>query len=145
MPVRRVNVHHLHLTLRMINGALLVGLRCVDYLLTAIWALVPLLEVASIDYLLLVSLEDLRRVRSYRTTAPLLETKASSFWLRAEGDSILCLVNLMMHLTCFVPAVDIETCRPGNIVIGVIMLHIDGVVTLSVSEWFLKNCGRRRV
>ena len=48
--------------------------------------------------------------------------------LRAQCYSILCLINLVVHLTCLVSTVDIHgTGSTGNFIVRVVMLHVHGV------------------
>ena len=64
--MRRIRIHHIHLTLGMIDGASLILLiSCYD-LLGAIWTLLSWLDVTSVRQLLLVALENLRRVSGTR-------------------------------------------------------------------------------
>lgn len=79
LSLRRVDVHHLNLTLRMADRALLITLRSIDYFLTAIWSLVPLLQVAGVYDLFLISLQHVRRMRCDSTAASLLKAEAASF------------------------------------------------------------------
>ena len=129
LSVWRTHVHHLNLALRMIYCTLLVTLGSINNLLTAIWPLLAMFHVTRVNYLFLVSLQHLCRVRRNCTTTPLFETKASSFWLRAQCDAILSFVYLVVHLASFVPAIDIETCGSANFIISVVVLHIHGVST----------------
>ena len=129
LSVRRTHVHHLNLALWMVNCTLLVALCSINNLLTAIWPLLALFHIASVYYLFLVALENLSRMRRNRATTPLFETKPSSFWLRAQCDPILSFVYLMVHLACFVPAVNIETGRSTNFIVSVVVLHIHCVST----------------
>ena len=82
LPLRRANIHHLNLTLGMINCSLLVTLRRIIYnFLTAIGALVPLLGVSRINNLFLISLKHLRGMSSYCATTSLLKAKAAAMFL----------------------------------------------------------------
>ena len=64
------------------------------------------------------------------TTASLFKAEAARFGLRTQCDTVLSFVNLVVHLTCLVPAIDIETRRIGDhLVVRVVMLHVHGVST----------------
>ena len=129
LPMWWIDIHHLNLTFWMINGSLLVTLSSINDFLTTVWPFLPLFHVASINYLLLVSLKNLGRVSGDSTTTSLFEAKASGFGLWAEGNSILCLVNLVLHLICFVSAVNIHTCRTTDLVKCIVMLHVHCIST----------------
>ena len=129
LSVWRTHVHHLNLALWMVYCALLVTRSSINNLLTTIWPLLALFHVACVYYLFLVTLQHLSWVSSNCTAAPLFETKTTCFWLRAQCDTILSFVYLVVHLACFVSAIDIETRRTANFIVSVVMLHIHRVST----------------
>jgi hypothetical protein len=130
LPVRwAADIHHLNLTLRMIYGTLLITLGSINNLLTTIWSFLALLHVACIDDLFLVTLKNLCWVCRDCTTTPLLETKAARLRLWTQCDAVLSFVYLVVHLTCLIPTVNIETSGTWYFVICVVMLHIHCVST----------------
>lgn len=64
--MRRVQIHHLDLTLGMVDGALFVALACCHNFLAAVRPFLPLLQVSCVYDLLLVTLENLGRVGRVR-------------------------------------------------------------------------------
>jgi len=69
-------------------------------------------------------------LENHGAAGPLLETDASMLGLSAQRDSILRLIDLVMHLTCFIPTVDIHrTGATAHFVVSVVMLQIHRVST----------------
>lgn len=185
--VRWIHIDHLYLAFRMADGSLLV-LTGTAYFLAAIGPFLPLLQVASVYYLLLISLEDLCRVcriwtrsvaakasliviihlllrfhvpdivlwillvvsfviyhlrgivqhfwtsmitlENHCTTGSFFETNTSMLGLLTQCYSILCLINLMVHLTTFITTIDVHRVgTAANLVICVVVLHIHSIST----------------
>ena len=98
------------------------------------YIVVRILVVSFVIYHLVWIVQDLRArvipLENHGAAGPLLETDASVLGLGAQRDSILRLIDLVVHLARLVPTIDIHRTGPAaDFVVSVVMLQIHRVST----------------
>ena len=71
-------------------------------------------------------------LQNHSTTRSLLETDASMLGLGTQGYSILCLINLVVHLASLISTINIHGAgATANFIVSIVMLQIHGISTHS--------------